>query len=119
MNSCELKSFITSHEAFGYLAREYSLTQVPIAGLSPDSEPSAKQVVEISQFAKANNIEYIFFESLLSPRLTETIAREADAKTLLLDPIEGISNEDIKAGRNYFSVMRDNLSNLKLALRCP
>ena len=115
---CQKKNIITSHTAFYYMAEEYGLTQTAIAGLSPDSEPSPKQIAEIADFAKKNTIDYIFFERLISPKLAETIADEIGAKTLLLDPLEGISQSEMSRGENYFTKMETNLTNLKLALQC-
>lgn len=116
--NCNQKDIVTSHAAFGHLAKAYGLNQVPISGLSPDAEPSSKQLAEVSLFAKNHNVKYIFFESLLSPKLSETIAAEVGAKTIVLDPIEGVSGDDMRAGKNYFSIMKDNLTNLRLALEC-
>ncbi len=116
--SCNQKNIITSHAAFGYLGKAYGLNQVPISGLSPDAEPSSKQLAEVTQFAKNHHVKYIFFESLVSPKLSETIANEVGAKTLVLDPIEGVSKEDIKSGKNYFTIMTGNLKNLRIALEC-
>jgi len=116
--NCNQKDIVTSHAAFGHLGKAYGLNQVPISGLSPDAEPSSKQLAELSLFAKNHNVKYIFFESLLSPKLSETIAAEVGAKTIVLDPIEGVSDNDMKAGKNYFSIMKDNLTNLRLALEC-
>lgn len=118
LNSCRKKNIITSHASFYYLANEYGLIQTAIAGLSPDSEPSPKQLAEIADFAIKNSIDYIFFEKLISPKLAETIADEIGAKTLLLDPLEGISQNEIESGENYFTKMEENLTNLKLALQC-
>lgn len=118
LKSCQKKEFITSHKAFGYLARQYGLNQISIAGISPDEEPSAKQLAEVAEFAKENNVKYIFFESLVSPKLSETIANEIGANSLVLDPLEGISDDNIKQGKNYFTVMEDNLKNLQVALQC-
>ena len=115
---CATRNIITSHSAFGYLAAEYGLNQVSIAGLSPDAEPSPSQLAIIAQFAKTNNVQYIFFESLASPKLSQTIATEIGAKTLVLNPIEGLSEENIARGEDYFSVMRENLENLQTALQC-
>ncbi len=118
LSSCAQKNIITSHAAFGYLATTYGLTQVPIAGLSPDAEPSAQQLAAIAKFAKDNHVTYIFFESLVSPKLSETIAREVGAKTLVLNPIEGLSPEELAQGKDYFTEMKQNLANLKIALQC-
>lgn len=116
--SCTGTDIITSHAAFGYLATAYHLQQVSIAGLSPDAEPSPKQLGDIVQLARANNIKYIFFESLASPKLSETIAREVGAQTLVLNPIEGLTPSEVAQGDDYFSVMQKNLTNLELALGC-
>ncbi|GJM80454.1 hypothetical protein HMSSN139_29500 [Paenibacillus sp. HMSSN-139] len=110
------KDFITQHAAFGYLAREYGLTQVPIAGLSPDQEPSAEQMTEIVKFAEEHQVKTIFFETLVSSKVAETIAREIGAKTAVLNPIEGLTADDEAAGRDYLSLMRQNLEALKAAL---
>lgn len=116
--TCAKKDIITSHAAFGYLATTYGLNQVSIAGLSPDAEPSPKQLADITDFAKKNNVKYIFFESLVSPKLSETIAKEVGAQTMVLDPIEGLSAEDLASGKDYLTVMRTNLANLRIALEC-
>lgn len=116
--NCTSKDIVTSHAAFGYLATAYGLHQVPIAGLSPDAEPSAKQLADIADFVKKNKVQYIFFESLVSPKLAETIARETDTKTIVLDPIEGIPKEDLVQGNDYIKIMRSNLHALQTVLGC-
>lgn len=118
LSSCKKRDFVTSHAAFGYLAKEYHLNQVAISGISPDEEPSAKTFAQIADFAKKNDIHYIFFESLVSPKMSETIASEIGAKTLVLDPVEGISDQKMQKGTDYFSIMQNNLKNLRLALEC-
>ncbi len=118
LSSCQRKDIITAHSAFGYLAREYNFNQISISGLSPDEEPSPQKLVEISDFARKNKIEYIFFESLVSPKLSQTIANEIGAKTLVLNPIEGMTESEISQGKNYFTEMKNNLTNLRIALQC-
>lgn len=118
LQNCQSKDVITSHAAFAYLTERYGLNQVAISGVSPDEEPSAKQLADVAAFARENSVKYIFFESLVSPKLSQTIAQEVGAKTLVLDPIEGLSDDDIKQGKDYFSVMRSNLKNLQEALQC-
>ena len=110
------KDFITQHAAFGYLAKEYGLTQVPIAGLSPDQEPSASQMAKIIEFAKENNVKTIFFETLVASNVAETIASEIGASTAVLNPIEGLTEEDISNQLDYIAIMRQNLQALQAAL---
>jgi len=118
LKNCISRNVVVSHAAFGYLTSSYGLVQVPISGLSPDAEPSLKKLSEISDFARKNNIKYIFFESLVSSKLSETIASEVGAKTLVLNPLEGLTKAEIAQGEDYFSIMKRNLENLKTALEC-
>lgn len=118
LSNCMSKNIITSHTAFSYMAEAYGLQQIPVSGISPDEEPSAQKIAEVADFAKRENVKYIFFEKLVSPKLSETIANEIGAQTLVLDPIEGISDDDIRQGKNYLTVMQDNLKNLQIALQC-
>jgi zinc transport system substrate-binding protein len=91
---------------------------VSITGVSPDEEPSTAKLAELTQLVKDKNIKYVFFESLVSPKLAETLAAETGAKTAVFDPIEGISDADQKQGKDYLSVQRENLQNLRTALSC-
>lgn len=118
LSNCRLRDFVTSHNAFGYLSADYNLHQVPISGLSPDAEPSLQKLAEISEFVRTKNITYIFFESLVSPKLAQTLASEVGAKVLVLNPIEGLTPDEISRGQDYFTVMQANLKNLRLALDC-
>ncbi|MDG4783153.1 metal ABC transporter substrate-binding protein [Micromonospora sp. WMMD961] len=113
--TCQRREIVTSHAAFGYLADRYQLDQVGITGLSPDVEPSPQRLAHVIEEAKEHQATTIFFETLVSPKVAETIAGQVGAKTAVLDPIEGLA-----AGGNgdYLSVMRTNLQTLKTALSC-
>lgn len=116
--NCTQTSIITSHEAFGYLAKRYNFTQISIAGFSPDKEPSPKAIADLATLAKTQGISTIFFESLVSPRLAQTVATEIGAQALVLNPLEGFTEAEITAGKNYLSVMQENLQNLRIARTC-
>lgn len=118
LSDCRQHQIISSHEAFGYLAARYNFSVTSIAGISPDEEPSAGKLAEIADLAKREQIKYIFFESLVSPRLADTIAQESGAKTLVFDPLEGLTQDAQKQGKNYVTVQRENLANLRTALAC-
>lgn len=118
LSACARRDIITSHAAFGYLARRYGLHQVAISGLSPDTEPSPRQLAEISRFARAHQVHTIFFETLVSPRLAQTIANETGAKTLVLNPLESLTKAQQARGEDYLSLQRQNLNNLRIALEC-
>ena len=110
------KNIVVAHNAFGYLCSAYGLTQVPIEGLSADSEPDAARMGEIIDFVRKNNVKVIFFEELVSPKVAEAIAKETGSSTAVLNPLEGISEKDQAAGEDYFSVMRTNLRTMVAAL---
>lgn len=116
LNPLENKTIVVAHEAFGYLCARYGLTQVGIEGLSPDSEPDAARMAEIIEFVKTNDVKVIFFEELVSPKVAETIADETGSATDVLNPLEGLSEDDIAAGQDYITVMEKNLDALLNAL---
>lgn len=113
LNKATQKSFVTQHAAFGYLALEYGLTQVPIAGLSPDIEPSPKRLSELKTYVQENDIHYIYFEENASDKVAKTLANETGVDLLVLNPLESLTNEQLKAGETYISVMEENLNALE------
>jgi zinc transport system substrate-binding protein len=118
LQHCARKEIVTSHAAFAYLAQRYGLKQVPITGLTPESEPSPQQLTSVIRLVKRTHATTVFFETLVSPRLADTVAREVGAHTAVLDPIEGVTPAGQKRGDNYFTLMRRNLANLRKALAC-
>jgi zinc transport system substrate-binding protein len=115
LKTCQRHEIVTSHAAFGYLARRYGLRQVPITGLSPEEEPTPQHLADVAQQARALGVTTIFFEALVSPRVAQTLANEVGARAEVLDPIEGLAPG---SSGDYLSVMRDNLGRLRTALGC-
>jgi zinc transport system substrate-binding protein len=113
LKDCRTREVVTSHAAFAYFAQRYGLTQRGITGLSPESEPSPKRLAEVADYAREFHVGTIFFESLVSPKVAETVAAEVGAKTAVLDPIESVTGSD-----DYLSVMRRNAATLHTALGC-
>ncbi|MFR9778919.1 metal ABC transporter substrate-binding protein [Micromonospora sp. MS34] len=113
LKTCQRREIVTSHAAFGYLAARYQLDQVGITGLSPETEPAPQRLAEVAKEARAHQATTIFFETLVSPKVAETVAREVGARTAVLDPIEGPPAEG-----DYLSAMRTNLQTLRTALDC-
>ena len=119
LRACVTRDIVTSHLAFGYLAQQYQLQQVGIAGLSPDEEPSPAQLAAIAQFVKDRNVHTIYFESLISPKLAQAIAQETGAITAELNPIEGLTADQVAHGDTYQTIMLRNLTSLQGSLQCP
>jgi len=118
LRDCKRREIVTSHAAFGYLAARYRLEQVAITGLAPESEPSPQQLAHVVEVVRRTHATTVFFETLVSPRLAETVAREVGARTAVLDPIEGLTPDEQKRGDDYLTLMRRNLVALRKALAC-
>jgi zinc transport system substrate-binding protein len=116
---CRKKVFITTHTAFGYFAARYALTQFAISGVTPEAEPSAAKMREILRIVRQHDIRVIYYETLVSPRVAAAIAREVGARTLVLNPIEGLTDAEARQGKDYLSVTEDNVRNLAQGLDCP
>ena len=118
LSDCKRHEIVTSHAAFGYVAARYGLEQVSITGLSPEAEPTPQQLAHVIQIVRRTHATTVFFETLLPPRLADTVAREVGAHTAVLDPIEGLTPAEQKRGDNYLTLMRRNLATLRKALAC-
>ena len=115
---CERRELVTAHDAFGYLGERYDLEVIPITGISPETEPSPQDLEEVSDIVEERGVTTVFVEPLLSPEIGETVAREAGAETAVLNPLEGLTEEELDRGENYFTVMRANLEALRKGLGC-
>lgn len=115
---CERRDLVTSHAAFGYLAQRYGLVELPLEGLAPEAEPSAREIAVLVEEIRARGATTVFTEPLVSSRLADAVAREAGVRTAILDPIEGLTGDQVAAGADYVSVMRSNLAALRGALGC-
>jgi len=101
------KNFITGHAAFGYLCRDFGLTQRSVENLFAEGEPTPKQLENLVNFCKENNINTVFSESLASPKVSETLAKEVKAKVVPILTLE--AKEDDK---NYIQAMKYNLDEI-------
>lgn len=113
LSQAKNKTFVTQHAAFGYLALDYGLKQVAIAGMIPEQEAGPARLAELKEFVQENDIQYIYFEENMNDKYARTLAEEAKVKLEVLNPLESLSNEDIKSGKDYISVMRENLKALE------
>lgn len=111
------KTFLVQHAAFGYLAHQYGLTQKSIAGVSPDQEPTPGRLAELKQFAEEQQVDVIYFEENANSKVAETLATETGIKLMVLNPLESLTNEQIKAGETYLTVMEENLTALKASIK--
>ena len=118
LDSCKRRELVTSHAAFGYLAARYDLEQVPLTGVTPEAEPTPRKLEEAVKRVRETGATTIFFETLVSPRVAETVARETGARTAVLNPIEGLTEEQVADHDDYFTLMRANLRALREGLDC-
>ncbi len=111
--TCEIRTMVVSHEAFGYLADQYGFEQKGISGLSPETEPSASAIADLVSFVEDNGVTTVYSETLVDPAVAETIAAEAGVQTATLDPLEGPP-----ADGDYLSAMRANLATVSAGQSC-
>jgi zinc transport system substrate-binding protein len=119
LESCKKKDFITFHNSFSYFAKQYGLNQHSISNTDPESEVTPARLTEIINIAKTLGLQVIYSEELVDPRQATVIAQEVpDGKVLVLSPIEGLSENEQKAGLGYIDKMNDNINNLMVGLQC-
>jgi zinc transport system substrate-binding protein len=118
LERCQRRELVTSHAAFGYLADRYGLTQVALTGLSPEAEPTPRDLADLVEDVERLGATTVFVEPLVAPGVAETVARETEATTAVLNPLESLTAEQVDAGSDYFDVMRENLAVLREALGC-
>ena len=117
--NCSRQLLVTAHEAFGWLTQRYGLTQEGIAGISPDAEPNPQRLADLTDLVEKKGVTTIYTEDLVSPKVARTLAREAGGlKTATLNPLEGLTAKQIKAGATYISEMQDNLQAIQKGLGC-
>lgn len=109
-------TILVSHSAFAYMAERYNFHQLSVAGISPEQEPSPRTIANIIEIVEREDYEYIFLETLANPKTVDIIAEETNLKTLILNPMEGLTEEEQNKGEDYISIMEKNLENLKKAL---
>lgn len=118
LSECSLDAFVTSHAAYGYLAEEYGLEQIAVAGLSPDAEPKPRTLANIANRMSDLGVSHVLIEPIANSRVGETLARETGGTTLPLHPLESLTEEEKNSGADYFSIMNQNLESLVIALDC-
>ena len=115
LHGCRHKVLVTSHAAFGYLADRYGLSQLSVAGIDPQNEPSPRRLAELTGVIRRTGVTTVFTETLVSAKVAQTLAREAGVSTATLDPVEGLP---AGSKADYLSIMRRNLQTLRTALEC-
>jgi zinc transport system substrate-binding protein len=118
LETCDSRTIVTNHAAFGYLAEAYGLEQIAISGLAPGAEVDPARLAELRTLVAEKGITTIFTEELAPPEVAEALADEAGVGTAVLNPLEGLTRAEVDAGEDYVSVMRENLNTLRSALGC-
>ena len=118
LGSCSRDTFITSHDSFNYMAARYGINAVGIAGLNPESEPSPRALADLSDAISDSGIGYVLVSPIDSDRLSDTLARETDVKSLPMHTLENLTSNQKESGETYFTLMEQNLASLMTALEC-
>ena len=112
-NGIKNKTFVTQHTAFSYLAKRFGLKQLGISGISPDQEPSSRQLTEIQDFIKTYQVKTIFVESNASSKLAETLKKATGVNLKVLNPLEADPEND----KSYLENLEDNFKILAKELK--
>ncbi len=112
---CDRHVIVSSHDAFGYWAK-YGIEVAPVAGLTPDAEPTPAGLAQLQQLIADEGITTVFSERLASPKLTDSLAGDLGLRTAVLDPVEGLSSAT--SHEDYLSLMNENLAALQEANGC-
>jgi len=119
LSQCKTNTIVYGgHYAFGYVASRYGLTYEAAQGVSPDAEPTAQDLIQLVEQIRKNNIQYVFYEELTSPKIAETLSYETKTTMLLLHAAHNVNKEDFKQNVSFLSIMEKNLDNLKIGLQC-
>jgi len=118
LNSCKKDVIITNHNAFSYLASRYGFEVEALSGLSPEAQPSAKQIAKLMEHIKEDGIKTIFFESFVSDKVINAIAKDVKVGVDTLQPLGNITKDEAQKGMGYEQIMRQNLTKLQKALEC-
>ncbi len=110
------KTIVVSHAAYGYLCEAYGLNQVSLQGMYSEHEPTPAHMAQIVDYIRLNNVKCIFYEELSGTKSLATIGLETGVELLPLNPFEGLTDQQVQNGEDYFSVMEQNLINLEKAL---
>ena len=118
LSSCQYDTIVTLHAAFAYMVERYGFDTVSLSGITGTETVSTRDITNLVDYVKANDIEYLLGDDIIDTRALEVIAEETDAQVLTLSPIEGISPGEFESDATYIGKMRDNLAVLKTALAC-
>lgn len=118
LGACRHDHFVTSHAAYGYLAAQYGLEQISVAGLSADVEPSPQRLAAVTDRVTELELGHVMVEPVLSDGLAQTVARETGVELLSIHAIGSVTENEFDAHGDSFGLMRDNLANLRVALEC-
>ncbi|MFA5108498.1 MAG: metal ABC transporter substrate-binding protein [Candidatus Micrarchaeia archaeon] len=115
---CNKKEILITHATLGYFCQEYGCVQIPIEGISEEGEPSPSDLAKIVDEARKKNVSAVYFESLISPKSAQTLASEINGQVLVFNTVHGVTAQEEAAGKNYISLMNENLENIRKGLEC-
>ncbi|MCX5868887.1 MAG: metal ABC transporter substrate-binding protein [Proteobacteria bacterium] len=119
LSRCAHREFVHGgHYAFGYLARRYHLQYLSAQGFVPDSEPTPRQMIELTRQIRGHELKYVYYEEMIEPRVADILSRETGAKLLLLHGGHNVSRDELDRGVTFLELMENNLQNLKMGLEC-
>ena len=106
------KDFVTGHAAFAYVCRDFGLEQSSVEGVFASGEPNARQLAALVEFCRERGVKTIFTEAAVSPKTSQSLAREVGAKVVPIHTLEGSEGEG-----DYLQQMEENLERIYESLK--
>lgn len=118
LSACKLDTIVVNHNAFSYLSHRYGFKVEALSGLSPEAEPSGKNMIKLIEHVREHKAPVVFFESFVSDKAIKSIAKEANTEVDVLQPLGNITADEAKQQLGYEEIMRRNLQKISKALKC-
>ena len=118
LSACRINTVVASHNALGYLAQRYNFKVDSLTGLSPESQPSAKDITRIMKQIQKDGVHTIFFEHFVNDKVIKSIAKDTNIEVDVFQPLGNITADEAKEGLSYEDFMYKNLEKLTKALLC-
>lgn len=117
-NSRLKKIVYGGHNAFSRFSQHYGIEFLsPFKGFSPAAEPTPKEISELIKTITKDQIKYVFYEEILSPKTAQIISGQTKTELLKLHGVHNLTADEITRGETYLSLMEFNFKQLEMGLK--
>lgn len=106
---------LSSHDSLQYLANAFSITMISVYGWTNKAEPSAADLVRLTDQIRQEHVKALFLDSITDPRAMERISKETGAVIGGTIYGDALSKPDGVAG-TYIEMIRHDVSTMKAGM---